>query len=141
MLTAGIFGIAAETRQAAFHGIFEADLIRGAVTTLSVQVRYSRDNILAGADMDVGPANVGLTWCTAPDRMPRCDRGKRAISMASTGTSRWGSSRRTWEPVAGPSGRYVPQLHGGDLAAGRAASAAPDWLRPSSRQLHTADLT
>jgi hypothetical protein len=60
--TAGIFGIAAETRQAAFHGIFEADLIRGAVTNpLSRGALLQGHNILAGADLDMGPANVGLT--------------------------------------------------------------------------------
>src|SRR5437867_4246231 len=60
--TAGIFGIAAETKQAAFHGIFEADLIRGAVTNpLGPGPLLQGHNILAGADVDVGPANVGLT--------------------------------------------------------------------------------
>jgi len=60
--TAGIFGIAAETRQAAFHGIFEADLIRGAVTNpTGPGPLLQGHNILAGADMDVGPANFGLT--------------------------------------------------------------------------------
>jgi hypothetical protein len=61
--TAGIFGIAAETRQAAFHGIFEADLIRGAVTNpTGPGPLLQGHNILAGADVDVGPANVGLTF-------------------------------------------------------------------------------
>jgi len=61
--TAGIFGIAAETKQAPIHGIFEADLIRGAVTTpLSPGGELLQGhNILAGADVDVGPANFGLT--------------------------------------------------------------------------------
>jgi hypothetical protein len=60
--TAGIFGIAAETKQAAFHGIFEADLIRGAVTNpLGPGPLLQGHNILAGADIDVGAANFGLT--------------------------------------------------------------------------------
>jgi len=60
--TVGIYGIAAETKQAPFHGIFEADLIRGVVTTpLSQGALLQGHNILAGADIDVGPANFGLT--------------------------------------------------------------------------------
>jgi len=60
--TAGIYGIAAETKQAPFHGIFEADLIRGVVTTpLSRGELLQGHNIVAGADMDVGRANFGLT--------------------------------------------------------------------------------
>ena len=60
--TAGIYGIDAETKQAPFHGIFEADLIRGVVTTpLSRGELLQGHNILAGADVDVGPANLGLT--------------------------------------------------------------------------------
>src|SRR2546425_12402923 len=59
---AGIYGIAAETKQAPFHGIFEADLIRGVVTNpLGPGPLLQGHNILAGADMDVGPANFGLT--------------------------------------------------------------------------------
>src|SRR5256712_2862303 len=59
---AGIYGIAAETKRAPFHGIFEADLIRGVVTNPVVPVPLLQGhNILAGADMDVGPANFGLT--------------------------------------------------------------------------------
>ena len=60
---AGIYGIAAETKQAPFHGIFEADLIRGAVTNpLARGALIQGHNILAGADTDVGPANFGLTF-------------------------------------------------------------------------------
>jgi hypothetical protein len=60
--TAGMYGIAAETKQAPFHGIFEADLIRGVVTTpLSRGELLQGHNIVAGADVDVGPANFGLT--------------------------------------------------------------------------------
>src|SRR2546425_2126028 len=59
---AGIYGIAAETKQAPFHGIFEADLIRGVVTNpLGPGPLLQGHNILAGADMDVGAANFGLT--------------------------------------------------------------------------------
>src|SRR3989441_4867720 len=59
---AGIYGIAAETKQAPFHGIFEADLIRGVVTNpVGPGPLLQGHNILAGADMDVGPANFGLT--------------------------------------------------------------------------------
>jgi hypothetical protein len=57
-----MYGIAAETKQAPFHGIFEADLIRGVVTTpLSRGELLQGHNIVAGADVDVGPANFGLT--------------------------------------------------------------------------------
>lgn len=60
--TAGIYGIDAETKQAPFHGTFEADLIRGVVTTpLSRGELLQGHNILGGADVDVGPANFGLT--------------------------------------------------------------------------------
>jgi hypothetical protein len=60
--TAGIYGIAAETKQAPFHGIFEADLIRGVVTgPFSQGELLQGHNIVAGADVDVGPANFGLT--------------------------------------------------------------------------------
>src|SRR5207253_9408989 len=42
--------------------IFEADLIRGVVTTpLSRGELLQGHNILAGADVDVGSANLGLT--------------------------------------------------------------------------------
>src|SRR5438128_195002 len=59
---AGIYGIAAETKRAPFHGIFEADLIRGVVTNpVGPGPLLQGHNILAGADMDVGPANFGLT--------------------------------------------------------------------------------
>jgi hypothetical protein len=59
---AAIYGIAAETRQAAFHGIFEADLIRGWVSDpVSRGALLQGHNILAGADVDVGAANFGLT--------------------------------------------------------------------------------
>src|SRR5437879_1557319 len=59
---AGIYGIAAETKQAPFHGIFEADLIRGRVSDpASRGALLQGHNILAGADVDVGAANVGLT--------------------------------------------------------------------------------
>src|SRR5437867_4883535 len=59
---AAIYGIAAETKQAPFHGIFEADLIRGVVTTpLSNGELLQGHNIVAGADVDVGAANFGLT--------------------------------------------------------------------------------
>ncbi len=59
---AGIYGIAAETKQAAFHGIFEADLIRGWVSDpASRGALLQGHNILAGADVDVGAANFGLT--------------------------------------------------------------------------------
>ncbi|TLY26935.1 MAG: hypothetical protein E6K64_00330 [Nitrospirae bacterium] len=60
--TAGIYGIAAETKQAPFHGIFEADLIRGVVTgPFSRGELLQGHNILAGADVDVGSTNFGLT--------------------------------------------------------------------------------
>ena len=60
--TAGIYGIAAETKQAPFHGIFEADLIRGVVTgPFSQGELLQGHNIVAGADVDVGQANFGLT--------------------------------------------------------------------------------
>src|SRR2546426_4954989 len=60
--TAGIYGIDAETKQAPFHAIFEADLIRGVVTNPTGPAPLLQGhNILAGADVDVGPANVGLT--------------------------------------------------------------------------------
>src|SRR2546426_2986045 len=59
---AGIYGIAAETKQAPFHGIFEADLIRGWVSDPASQgALLQGHNILAGADVDVGAANFGLT--------------------------------------------------------------------------------
>jgi len=59
---AAIYGIAAETKQAPFHGIFEADLIRGGVKDPNGRgALLQGHNILAGADVDVGPANVGLT--------------------------------------------------------------------------------
>jgi len=59
---AAIYGIAAETKQAPFHGIFEADLIRGWVKDPNGQgALLQGHNILAGADVDVGAANVGLT--------------------------------------------------------------------------------
>jgi len=60
--TAGIYGIDAETKQAPFHAIFEADLIRGVVTNpIGPGPLLQGHNILAGADVDVGPANIGLT--------------------------------------------------------------------------------
>jgi len=60
--TAGIYGIDAETKQAPFHAIFEADLIRGVVTNpIGPGPLLQGHNILAGADVDVGPANFGLT--------------------------------------------------------------------------------
>src|SRR3989449_8052572 len=59
---AAIYGIAAETKQAPFHGIFEADLIRGWVKDPNGQgALLQGHNILAGADVDVGQANFGLT--------------------------------------------------------------------------------
>jgi len=59
---AAIYGIAAETKQAAFHGIFEADLIRGWVKDPNGRgALLQGHNILAGADVDVGAANFGLT--------------------------------------------------------------------------------
>src|SRR5438445_9354978 len=59
---AAIYGIAAETKQAPFHGIFEADLIRGWVKDPNGQGPLLQGhNILAGADVDVGAANFGLT--------------------------------------------------------------------------------
>src|SRR5436309_12173360 len=59
---AAIYGIAAETKQAPFHGIFEADLIRGWVKDPNGQgALLQGHNILAVADVDVGAANVGLT--------------------------------------------------------------------------------
>jgi hypothetical protein len=59
---AAIYGIAAETKQAPFHAIFEADLIRGWVSDpVSQGALLQGHNILAGADVDVGAANVGLT--------------------------------------------------------------------------------
>ncbi|HEX9284508.1 MAG TPA: hypothetical protein VF879_02465, partial [Nitrospirales bacterium] len=59
---AAIYGIAAETKQAPFHGIFEADLIRGWVKDpVSQGALLQGHNILAGADVDVGAANFGLT--------------------------------------------------------------------------------
>ena len=59
---AAIYGIAAETKQAPFHGIFEADLIRGWVSDPASQgALLQGHNILAGADVDVGAANLGLT--------------------------------------------------------------------------------
>src|SRR3989454_596073 len=59
---AGIYGIAAETKQALFHGIFEADLIRGWVSDPASQgALLQGHNVLAGADVDVGAANLGLT--------------------------------------------------------------------------------
>src|SRR5213594_3799927 len=59
---AGIYGIAAETKQAPFHGIFEADLIRGWVSDPASQgALLQGHNVLAGADVDVGAANLGLT--------------------------------------------------------------------------------
>src|SRR3989442_3019726 len=61
--TAGIYGIDAETKQAPFHAIFEADLIRGVVTNpTGPGPLLQGHNILAGADVDVGPANFGLTF-------------------------------------------------------------------------------
>src|SRR5438445_4425576 len=60
--TAGIYGLAGETKQAPFHAIFEADLIRGVGTNPAGPAPLLQGhNILAGADMDVGPANIGLT--------------------------------------------------------------------------------
>src|SRR5439155_6330244 len=59
---AAIYGVAAETKQAPFHGIFEADLIRGWVKDPNGRgALLQGHNILAGADVDVGPANFGLT--------------------------------------------------------------------------------
>src|SRR5213594_2495290 len=59
---AGIYGIAAETKQAPFHAIFEADLIRGWVSDPASQgALLQGHNVLAGADVDVGAANLGLT--------------------------------------------------------------------------------
>ena len=59
---AAIYGIAAETKQAPFHGIFEADLIRGWVKDPNGQgALLQGHNVLAGADVDVGAANLGLT--------------------------------------------------------------------------------
>src|SRR3989475_6384280 len=60
--TAGIYGVDGRTKQAPFHAIFEADLIRGVVTNpIGPGPLLQGHNILAGADVDVGPANFGLT--------------------------------------------------------------------------------
>src|SRR2546427_5742496 len=60
--TAGIYGIDAETKQAPFHAIFEADLIRGVVTNPTGPAPLLQGhNILAGAGVDVCSGNVVLT--------------------------------------------------------------------------------
>src|SRR5260370_33500060 len=57
--TAGIYGITAETKQAPFHGIFEADLIRGVVTgPFSQGELLQGHNIVAGARGDVASAQL-----------------------------------------------------------------------------------